>query len=98
MAKFIQIIEYKTSRIDEVDKMLDEFVNSTQGKRTTSRVSSTADRDQPNTYVDIVEFPSYDAAQKNNELPEVQRISEQMAKLTDGAPIFRNLDVRREVS
>jgi quinol monooxygenase YgiN len=98
VAKFIQIIEYKTSRINEIDKMLDEFVNSTQGRRTTSRVSSTADRDQPNTYMDIVEFPSYDDAEKNNKLPEVQQISEQMAKLTDGPPIFRNLDVRREVS
>ena len=40
MAKFVQIIEYKTSRIDEVDKMLDEFVSSTEGKRTTTRVKT----------------------------------------------------------
>jgi len=98
VAKFVQIIEYKTSRIDEVDKMLDEFVSSTEGKRTTTRVTSAADRDRPNTYLDIVEFPSWDDAQKNNELPEVQRISEQMSKLCDGPPNFRNLDVRREES
>ena len=30
MAKFIQIIEYKTSRIDDIDKMLDEFISSTK--------------------------------------------------------------------
>ena len=30
----------------------------------------TRDRDRPNTYVDIVEFPSYEDAMKNSELPE----------------------------
>ena len=98
MAKFIQIIEYKTSRIDEVDKTLDEFITSTQGKRMTSHVYATTDRDQPNTYMDIVEFPSYAAAQKNNDLPETGQISEKLAKLCDGPPKFRNLDVRREES
>jgi hypothetical protein len=41
----------------------------------------------------MVEFPSYEAAMENSRLPETNRIAEQMQKLSDGEPTFRNLDV-----
>ena len=56
----------------------------------------TADRDRPNTYVNIVEFPSYDDAMKNSEAPATKALSEKMMKLADGPPTFRNLDVKFE--
>ena len=91
--KFVQIIEFKTSRTDEMDAIEQQWRQATEGKRTLSRELKTQDRDRPGTYVLIAEFPSYEAAMKNNELPETQQIAEQMAKLADGEPIFRNLDV-----
>ncbi|HEY5077303.1 MAG TPA: hypothetical protein VIJ48_07360 [Acidimicrobiia bacterium] len=44
-------------------------------------------------FVQIIEFPSYEAAMRNNDLPETQQIAEQMMKLSDGPAVFRNLDV-----
>jgi hypothetical protein len=55
----------------------------------------TADRDRPGTYVQIVEFPSYQEAMANSGLPETGEFAEKLARLCDGQPAFRNLDVRR---
>jgi quinol monooxygenase YgiN len=94
--KFVQIIEYKTSRIDEVDKLTDEYVKNTEGKRSNGHAMRTKDRDNPGTYLEIVEFESYDAAMRNNDLPETQDFASKMMAICDGEPIFRNLDVQRE--
>jgi quinol monooxygenase YgiN len=91
--KFIQIIEYTTTKPDEAQAVLDEFLAATKGKRSDSHGTVTRDRDQPNTYLQIVEFPSHEVAMKNSESPEVKTMSEKMMKITDGPPTFRNLDV-----
>jgi quinol monooxygenase YgiN len=90
---FIQIIEFTTSRIDDVRAVGEEWEAATKGRRTASRRTITADRDRPGAYVMMIEFPSYEAAMENSALPETNKISEQMQKLTDGPPTFRNLDV-----
>jgi hypothetical protein len=95
---FIQIIEYTTTRKDEVDKIFEKWRDATKGKRTASRAIITSDRDQANRYIEIVSFPSYEEAMKNSELPETNEIAEQMNKLCDGEMTFRNLDVIREES
>jgi quinol monooxygenase YgiN len=92
---FVQIIDVTTSRIGEVESLMDEWVERTQGKRKTQRATLTLDRDRPNTFVQIVEFPSYEAAMANSSLPETAEFAEKLAKLCDGPPTFRNLDVRR---
>jgi quinol monooxygenase YgiN len=94
---FIQIIEFTTSRIDEVNARLDQVLDATQGKRTATRGVQTQDRDRENTYVQIVEFPSYEAAMTNSDLPETTEFAARMAELCDGPPTFRNLDVTREM-
>jgi len=95
MAGFVQIIEMQTSRYDEVDQLTEEWRKQTQGRRATGRAMVTKDRDKSNTYVVVVEFPSYEAAMKNNDLPETAQFAEQMAKLCDGPPTFRNLDIEK---
>jgi hypothetical protein len=94
--KFVQIIEYKTSHIDEVDRLTDEFLEKTEGKRLGGHAMRTKDRDNANTYIEIVEFPSYEVAMRNNDMPETAEFAKQMMQLCDGEPIFRNLDVERE--
>jgi hypothetical protein len=96
MAKFIQIIEYKTSKIDEVQALADKWLAATEGRRTASDGTVTEDRDARGTYLEIIEFPSYEAAMKNSELPETQEIAAQLTALCDGPPTFRNLDVVRD--
>ena len=92
---FIQIIEIETTRPDEVEALVSEWRAQTEGRRTAQRGTFTRDRDQPNTYVQIVEFPSYEGAMANSELPETTSLSAKIRELCDRPPVFRNLDVQR---
>lgn len=92
---FIQIIELTTNNFDEVEALMDEWIEQTQGKRLAHRATVTEDRERPNTFVQIVEFPSYEQAMENSNLPETSDFAERIAKLCDGPLTFRNLDVRR---
>ena len=94
--KFVQIIEFKTKRPDEVQAAVDEYIASTAGKRANSRGMTTKDRDQSDVYCQIIEFPSYEAAMKNSQMPETGQLAEKLQKLCDGPPSFRNLDVTFE--
>jgi hypothetical protein len=94
--KFVQIIECKTGDIDAFNRMLDDWLAKTEGIRTSTRAMQARDRDAERTYVDIVEFPSYEAAMENSARPETAEFAAALAKLCDGAPSFRNLDVIRE--
>jgi hypothetical protein len=67
--KFVQIIEFETSRIDEIDALEEQWLKATKGKRTLQREIKARDLDRLNTYVFIAEFPSREAATKNSELP-----------------------------
>ena len=91
---FVQIIVLTTSRPDEVEALVSEWRTQTAGRRTAQRGTFTNDRDQPDTYVQIVEFPSYEDAMANSELPETAAFAERLAQLCDGPISFRNLDVR----
>ncbi len=91
---FVQIIEIETTRPDEVEALVAEWRAQTAGKRTAQRGTLTRDRDRPNLYVQIVEFPSYEAAMANSELPETALLAQKMAALCDGPMVFRNLDVQ----
>lgn len=92
---FIQIIEVSTTRPEEIQELVAEWAAKTEGKRTVDRATLTADRDRPGTYVQIVEFPSYQDAMANSALPETGEFAAKLAQLCDGPPVFRNLDVRR---
>jgi hypothetical protein len=91
--KFVQLIEYTTTKPEEAQALVQEFLASTQGKRTNGHGMTGRDRDRANKYFNIVEFSSYEDAMKNSELPETQHLAEQMQKLCDGPPTFRNLDI-----
>lgn len=93
--QFIQIIEFTTKRFDEVDALMNEWVSKTEGKRRARRAAVTADRDRADTYVEIVEFPSFEDAMANSDLPETTEFAEKLAQLCDGPAVFRNLDVGR---
>lgn len=84
----MQIIEITTTRLDEIQGLMDEWVAKTEGKRRTNRATLTADRDKPNTYVQIVEFPSYEQAMENSNLPETSGFAEKLLKLCDEPQLF----------
>ena len=91
---FIQIIELSTTRPDEVEALVEEWQAQTAGRRTAQRGTFTQDRDQLDTYVQIVEFPSYEDAMSNSSMPETASFARRLADLCDGPMEFRNLDVR----
>lgn len=92
---FAQIIEVTTTRVSEIEGLIDEWLGATEGRRSAQRALLTKDRDRPNTYIQVVEFPSYEAAMANSNLPETSAFAERLFALCDGPPTFRNLDVIR---
>lgn len=92
---FIQIMEIKTSKFDELESLHEQWLADTTGSRTVVSERVCRDRDQPDTYVMIVEFASYDEAMKNNDLPATAKIAAGIAALADQPPTFRNLDLIR---
>ncbi len=91
---FVQMIQFETTRPDEVEALVGEWRAKTAGKRTAQRGTFTSDRDRPDAYVQIIEFPSYEAAMANSELPETAQLAEKLRGLCEGEIVFRNLDVR----
>src|SRR4051794_1145247 len=59
---FIQVIEYRTSRWDEMQELLTQYRKDTEGRRTAEKTTICVDRSAPGRFVAIVEFPSYEAA------------------------------------
>ena len=93
MAGFVQIIQWKTSRIDEVEALSEEYRQGRDATTGPSRVLVLADRDNAGTYYTVAQFASAEAAEANNGRPETQAFAERMAELCDGPPTFHNTDV-----
>jgi predicted small metal-binding protein len=91
---FIQLIEFRTDHIDEMRTLEREWDLATRGGHTARWGVITADRDHPHSYVQIVEFPSYEEAMTNSANPETTRFADRMRGLCDGEPRFVNLDVQ----
>ncbi len=92
MAGFVQIVEFKTSRPEEIEAL----ANDMQAQReagTARRLTVTADRDRPGYHFSIIEFDSYESAMENSNRPETSEFAAKMAELCDGPATFRNLDV-----
>jgi hypothetical protein len=90
---FIQIIDFRTTRIDEGSALVDEYLAKTEGRRTAGRGIMCQDRDDPNRYLNIVFFESYESAMENSKMPETAELSERLMALTEGQPTFLNLEV-----
>ena len=95
--KFVQIVEMKTKKIDEIRKLGEEYDAATAGKRTSGHTLICQDRDNPDRYFVIIEFASPEDAQKNDALPETQEFARREMELLDGPPNFYNLDVIQEM-
>lgn len=90
---FVQVIDFRTSRLDEGRAAIDEYRAATEGRRTVTRAVLTQDRDEPGHYINMVFFPSYEEAMKNSEMPETQKLAATLAGLSDGETRFLNLDI-----
>ncbi len=91
---FIQIIEYETDRPDEIRRLGEAQLGRMPSTQSGFRLSMASDRDNPNRYLTIVEFPSYEEAMANSRRPETNEYATQMAALCTKGPEYRNLDVQ----
>jgi hypothetical protein len=90
---FIQIIESRTTRVDELMALEDEWEKATEGKRTLRRSIVTRDRNDPDRYLIIAFFDSYESAMINSNLPETNEFGQKQAVLLEGPMVFTDLDV-----
>jgi hypothetical protein len=90
---FIQIIEQRTTKIDEIQALEAEWEAATEGQRTTRRSIVAQDRNDPERYLVIVFFDSYESAQENSNLPATGELAGKMGALMSAPPVFHDLDV-----
>ncbi|CAM5451223.1 MULTISPECIES: ester cyclase [Streptomyces] len=95
---FVQLIECRTSRLDEMNRLMDDWVQQTKGRRTATHAVMGTDRSDASHVVEVVEFPSYEDAMRNSNLPETDRIFRGLVALCDEMPTFIDLDVVRDES
>ena len=96
MAGFTQIIEFRTSKLDEVRALADDFRKTREAEGdgpAPVRVVTCADRDNPGRYFNLVEFASYEEAMENNDREDTGEFAAKLMELCDGPPTFYNLDV-----
>src|SRR4051794_26035916 len=93
---FVQIIDCKTDKVDQINRLMDAWAEQTKGKRTATHDIIGKDRSEPRHYIEIVEFPSYEDAMRNSQLPETDRIFREIVALCDEMPTFTDLEVVRD--
>ena len=90
---FIQIIDINTTKFEEIDALDRAWERDTAGRSTVRRNIVTRDHNDPNHYVIVVFFDSFESAMANSDLPETSALSGALAALVDGPPSFLDLDV-----
>ncbi|WP_406329090.1 hypothetical protein [Streptomyces sp. NBC_00203] len=93
--KFVQIVEFETERIEEMQKLAEDADKRMAGRSggPTHRLVL-HDRNKPNHYLVVIEFDSYEDAMRNSNDPETTKMAEQMAVLCTRPPSFTDCDVR----
>lgn len=90
---FIQIINFKSDRIDEIEQMRGDWINRSAGDRSAIELHIGQNRDVENAFTAVVLFPSYEEAMENSSLPATQEFAAKMTKLCLEPPQYVNLDV-----
>ena len=92
--KFVQIIDFETERLEEMERVLEEA-----GRRFAGRAGGPKqrmllkDRDNPRRYLALIEFDSYEEAMRNSNDPETSRMAERLDELCIGERGFTNCDL-----
>ena len=94
---FIQVIEFRTSKIDEMREVGKEWETAAGGDVKARRRVLCADRENPGHNFNIEFFDTYESAMENSRLPATHEFSQRMMALGDGKPTFHNLDVVEDV-
>ncbi|MET9525332.1 hypothetical protein [Streptomyces coeruleorubidus] len=92
--KFVQIIDFETERLDEMEQIFEEA-----GRRFAGRLGGPTqrmllkDRDNPRRYLALIEFDSFEEAMRNSNDPETSRMAERVGALCIGERVYTNCDL-----
>jgi len=92
---FVQVIEFRTSRLADFQAVEDRWNEEIGADRTARWAITGAERNAPDRYLQIVGFPDYESAMTNSKHPATNRLAEEMREICDGEAVFHDLDVRR---
>ncbi len=90
---FVQIIDMRTKNIDDIQKLEREWEKASEGKRTLRRSIVGRDRNDPDHYLVLAFFDSYESAMVNSNLPETNEFGQKQSTMVDGPMQFIDLDV-----
>ena len=93
---FMQIIEFRTNKAEEIRSGGEEYERALAGKHKVRRRMVAEDRDDPGRYFLMAFFDTYEEAMENSAMPETDALSKRMVELVDGAPTFHNFDILEE--
>ena len=91
---FLQLIEFHTPELGRFQAVAEEWRERIGDEATARWAVIGADKDRPDTYIEVVAFPDYAAAMRNNDHPVTSDFAKRMQEATEGEAHFRNLDVR----
>lgn len=91
---FVQLVEFHAHDLERFRELGEEWRRRIGAEATARWSMVTADRDRPDTYVQIVGFPDFASAMRNNDHPVTADFAKRMQEATEGEAHFRNLDVR----
>ncbi|MFB6726221.1 hypothetical protein ACFCV3_38990 [Kribbella sp. NPDC056345] len=96
MAGFVQIIEYRTSKPDEVAALAEAYREKRDaagdGPRPVRSVMC-SDRNDADRYFTVVEFASHEEAMENSARSDTGEFAAALMELCDGPTKFYDLDV-----
>ena len=90
---FIQILEFRTSDIDKMRALENEWRDATVGKRTLRRSILCRDCNDENRYLVFAFFDSAESATVNSALPETTRFATEASEIVDAPIAFQDLSV-----
>jgi hypothetical protein len=97
MSEFVQIMRFRTDEFDTLNTLTEQYRADTAGRSTYTSEVLGRDLDTGE-YVVIVTFPSREAADINDGLPETAAMAERMAGFTTDGPSFSNIEVLEQPS
>jgi hypothetical protein len=93
---FVQIIEFRTNKLEDVRSGGEEYERALAGKHRVRRRVVAEDRDDPGRYFLMAFFDTYEEAMENSAMPETDALAKRMIELVDGFPTFYDLDILEE--
>ena len=90
---FVQIMKLETTRFDEIQGLVQQWRDATEGQRTLRREIIARDEQYANQYVILAFFDSAADVAKNSALPMTSELAAKVGVLCDAPIVFQDLAI-----